>query len=150
LGLGRLEKFSPLFRDLHRERDPVPIAPTAVGAVSGAAMLLPKDSFVTLGGFDEKYFLHVEDVDICRRAAEAGGEAVFAPEARAMHYRSTSETTSFKLERAKAAGFMRYLFKFARTPQSFIAACLVAPLLALGLICRGLVLDALRAKGAAS
>ena len=46
-----------------------PTAPQRVGAVSGAAMLTPKDSFAALGGFDEKYFLHVEDVDLCRRAA---------------------------------------------------------------------------------
>ncbi len=148
LGLGRLERFSPLFRDLHRERDAVPAAPMRVGAVSGAAMLLPRASFATLGGFDEKYFLHVEDVDLCRRAAEADGETVFAPEARAVHHRSTSETTSFKVERAKAASFLRYFFKFARTPQNFIAACLVAPPLALMFIFRGLLRDTLRAKGA--
>jgi GT2 family glycosyltransferase/putative flippase GtrA len=146
-GLGRFEKFSPLFRDLHREDDPVSAAPQRVGAVSGAAMLTPKDSFAALGGFDEKYFLHVEDVDICRRAAEAGGETLFAPQARAMHHRSTSETTSFKVERAKAASFARYFFKFARNPLDFIAACLVTPPLALGFVCRGLVRDALSGKG---
>src|SRR5205085_2560512 len=102
-GLGRWERISPLFRDLHREGDPIPSGPLRVGAVSGAAMLLPRASFATLNGFDEKYFLHVEDVDLCRRAAEAGGETLFVPQARAMHYRSTSETTSLNVERAKAA-----------------------------------------------
>lgn len=147
-GLGKLESLSPLFRDLHRETDPVPTAPLRVGAVSGAVMLLPRDSFAALGGFDEKYFLHVEDVDICRRAAEAGGETLFAPAARALHHRSTSETTSFKVEQAKAASFARYFFKFARTPRDFLAACLVTPPLALGFMLRGLVRDALAGEGA--
>ncbi|MES1204272.1 MAG: glycosyltransferase [Pseudomonadota bacterium] len=148
-GLGKLETRSALFRDLHRERDPVPDGPLRVGAVSGAAMLLPRPSFAALGGFDEKYFLHVEDVDICRRAAEAGGETLFAPRALALHHRSTSETTSFKVERAKAASFARYFFKFARTPLDFLAACVVTPPLALGFVARGLVRD-IRKKGGAS
>ena len=33
-----------------------------------------------LGGFDERYFLHVEDIDICRRARTAGGDVYFVPE----------------------------------------------------------------------
>jgi N-acetylglucosaminyl-diphospho-decaprenol L-rhamnosyltransferase len=147
LGLGRFETVSPLFRDLHREDDPVPGAPLRVGSVSGAAMLLPKDSFAVLGGFDEQYFLHVEDVDLCRRAAEAGGETLFVPDARALHHRSTSDTTSFKVERAKAASFARYFFKFARTPLDFVAACLITPPLALGFVLRGLLRDAVSGKG---
>lgn len=146
-GLGRWEKLSPLFRDLHRENDPVPVSPQRVGAVSGAAMLTPRRSFAALGGFDEKYFLHVEDVDLCRRAADSGGETVFAPQARALHHRSTSETTSFKVERAKAASFARYFFKFARTPADFLAACIIAPPLAGGFLLRGLLRDARKGEG---
>lgn len=146
-GLGRFEKVSPLFRELHREADPVPEAPVRVGAVSGATMLTPRESFAALAGFDEKYFLHVEDVDLCRRANEAGGSTLFVPGARALHHRSTSETTSFKVERAKAASFARYFFKFARGPVDVAAACIVTPPLAGGLLLRGLLRDALAGRG---
>lgn len=40
--------------------------------VSGAALVLPKAVFEELGGFDERYFLYFEDVDLCRRAVERG------------------------------------------------------------------------------
>jgi len=43
-----------------------------VDAVSGAAMLVPRTAFERLGGFDEAYFLHCEDLDLCRRARDAG------------------------------------------------------------------------------
>src|SRR5690606_31944298 len=43
-----------------------------VDAVSGALMLLPRALFDRLGGFDEGYRLHAEDLDLCRRARDAG------------------------------------------------------------------------------
>ena len=59
------------------EQEPLPQGPIRVGAISGAFFLMRKDGFDRLGGFDEGYFLHVEDVDLCRRALEAGGEVIF-------------------------------------------------------------------------
>src|SRR3546814_1013577 len=45
-----------------------------VEAVSGALMLLPRALFDRIGGFDEGYRLHVEDLDLCRRARERSEE----------------------------------------------------------------------------
>ena len=70
-GLSRFEGLSRLFRSPFRERDPVPAGPIAVAAVSGALMALTREDFDTLGRFDEGYFLHVEDIDLCRRALKA-------------------------------------------------------------------------------
>lgn len=41
-------------------------------AVSGALMLLPREAWQAVGGFDEGYFLHCEDLDLCRRLRECG------------------------------------------------------------------------------
>ncbi|HSX58673.1 MAG TPA: glycosyltransferase family 2 protein [Tahibacter sp.] len=41
-------------------------------AVSGALMFLPRTAFDAVGGFDEGYFLHCEDLDLCRRLRDAG------------------------------------------------------------------------------
>ncbi|MHC1481041.1 glycosyltransferase family 2 protein [Frateuria aurantia] len=41
-------------------------------AVSGALMLLPRRAWLAVGGFDEGYFLHCEDLDLCRRLRDAG------------------------------------------------------------------------------
>ncbi len=53
--------------------------------VSGAAMAMRKRTFDRLGGFDERYFLYFEDVDLCRRARREGIPVVYFPEARVEH-----------------------------------------------------------------
>lgn len=40
--------------------------------VSGAAFMMHRSDFVAIGGFDERFFLYYEDVDLCRRAEQAG------------------------------------------------------------------------------
>lgn len=48
--------------------------------MSGAALFLKKERFVSLHGFDPKYFLYFEDVDFCLRAKAAGSLLVRLPE----------------------------------------------------------------------
>jgi N-acetylglucosaminyl-diphospho-decaprenol L-rhamnosyltransferase len=49
-----------------------PSPPDGRGYVSGAAFLLPRADFARLGGFDERYFMYYEDIDLGRRAGQAG------------------------------------------------------------------------------
>ena len=49
-----------------------------VNAISGALMLLPRALFERIGGFDEGYRLHAEDLDLCRRVRAAGGAVAVA------------------------------------------------------------------------
>jgi GT2 family glycosyltransferase len=114
-GLSRLGRWVSACRDLHRHQDPVPSETSAVGAVSGALMMLRRSDFAFVGGFDEEYFLHVEDVDLCRRIEEAGGIVVFEPGALATHARSTSDVSAAWIAAHKARSFSRYFKKFARS-----------------------------------
>lgn len=50
----------------------------AVEAVSGALMAVPRALWERLGGFDERFFLYGEDVDLCLRATAAGWQPVVA------------------------------------------------------------------------
>ncbi len=138
-GLHVLAGRFPALRNIHREAEPLPEEPVPIPVVSGAAMMLRADDFAALGGFDEAYFLHVEDIDICRRAAEAGGGAIFVPEARAMHYGSTSDAPALRVEWAKARGFMHYFWKFARGIPGKAGAMLIAPLIAAAIMGRALL-----------
>jgi GT2 family glycosyltransferase len=121
-GLSQLERFSPLFRDFNRHNDPVPNAPVEVGAISGALMALRRRDFETLGGFDEGYFIHVEDLDICRRAEERGWSVIFAPGPHGRHIRSTSAVENAFVAKHKARGMAHYLEKFARGPIARVVA----------------------------
>ena len=61
-----------------------------VSAVTGACMLVRRDVFETLGGFDEELVLVFNDVDFCLRVLRAGYRVVYAPSARLIHYEGRS------------------------------------------------------------
>jgi N-acetylglucosaminyl-diphospho-decaprenol L-rhamnosyltransferase len=53
--------------------------------VSGACVLVRRTVLEALGGFDERFFMYCEDIDLCRRIAEAGWELAYEPRARVVH-----------------------------------------------------------------
>ena len=53
--------------------------------VCGAAVLIRRDVFETIGLFDETYFLYYEETDLMLRARRAGWETWYVHEARAVH-----------------------------------------------------------------
>jgi GT2 family glycosyltransferase len=69
-------------------------AATAVDWVSGACMLVRRDAFVAVGGFDERYFMYWEDADLCRRLRAHGHTIRVVPAARAVHQVGRSSRTS--------------------------------------------------------
>lgn len=60
-------------------------APLRPEWVAGMFMLFRADVFRRLGGFDERYFLYYEDVDLCLRLRRLGYDAVLDPRAVALH-----------------------------------------------------------------
>lgn len=104
------------------EQTPAPDKPIPMGAISGAFFLMSKTGFQALDGFDEGYFLHVEDVDLCWRCWEAGGQVIYQPHASALHYGATSDVPSKTVARHKADGLARYFRKTATGP--FHRACI--------------------------
>jgi GT2 family glycosyltransferase len=64
--------------------------------------------FRSIKGFDDGFFLHVEDLDICYRFREEGGEIYFAPDIRITHVGGTSDVPSLFIERCKAKSFSYY------------------------------------------
>ena len=61
-----------------------------VPAVTGACLLIGRDLFSELGGFDEKYGLTFNDVDLCCRVRERGLKVAISPRARLWHFESIS------------------------------------------------------------
>jgi len=55
------------------------------GWLSGSLMVLRREAFEQVGGFDAKYFMYCEDMDLCRRLAEAGWQNVYVPAAVITH-----------------------------------------------------------------
>jgi GT2 family glycosyltransferase len=65
--------------------DALPAAPYPVFAAPGAAPVFRRDVFDALGGYEERFFLYYEDVDLAFRAVLAGHHAVVVPQARVVH-----------------------------------------------------------------
>ncbi len=146
----RLDRLDPgTWRRVNRHREPRPVAPVVeMPAISGAFMLLPRAFFRRLGGFDEGYFLHFEDLALCRAVWRAGGRVLFAPGVTVTHLKGRSPVSSLFVTGHKIRGFRRYLWtEFGQaTPAWRLAA--VWALLSAGLLAKTLVrMAAARVRG---
>ena len=84
-----------------------------VAAISGALMFVSRSLFERLGGFDPDYRLHAEDLDLCRRAFDAGAFIAVANQVRVMHVRGvSSRSRPLFVEWHKHRGLWRYFGKF--------------------------------------
>ena len=64
--------------------------------VSGAALFIPRPLFLKLGGFDEKFFMYFEDIDLCRRTKELGKKIIYFPEVKIKHWGGKSSSCKKK------------------------------------------------------
>lgn len=143
-GANFLSRIDSSFTSVHLEDTPAPSEAIPMEVVSGACLFMRRKDFLKLGGFDERYFLHVEDMDICREVALAGGEVWYTPKAGALHYGSTSKTSASKVQLAKATGIHHYFQKFSTSKAEALAASFIMPFMALALVSRIHILKFLR------
>src|SRR5690606_29230405 len=84
-----------------------------VDAISGALMLVPNTLFKRIGGFDQGYRLHAEDLDLCRRVRGAGAAVAVANDVSVLHVRGvSSRARPVFVEWHKHRGLWRYFRKF--------------------------------------
>ncbi len=57
-----------------------------VDLLVGAFLLIPKRVFDEVDGFDERFFLFLEDFDLCRKVKKHGYKIIYYPEVEAVHY----------------------------------------------------------------
>jgi len=83
--------------------------------VSGSSVLLRRDALDRVGVFDERYFMYVEDVDLCTRLRAAGWEVWYSPELEVEHEVGsvTRGSKRMTLEHSKSA--YTYFRKFRGT-----------------------------------
>ncbi|MEO7072903.1 MAG: glycosyltransferase family 2 protein [Rhodanobacter sp.] len=95
-------------------------------AVSGALMVLPRALFEDLHGFDEAYFLHCEDLDLCRRVRDAGWRVLLVGDVRVMHGRGGSSAhRPVFVSRHKHRGMWRWFRKFDPAARNPLLAAVV-------------------------
>jgi GT2 family glycosyltransferase len=83
LGVNRLWPGNPVNR---RYRQRTPDTAMEVEQPAGAFLMLNRQAWLEIGGFDESFFpIWFEDVDFCRRLRDTGYRVWFVPEAVALH-----------------------------------------------------------------
>lgn len=82
-----------------------------VGQIIGADLMISKDLFNKVGGFDPFYFMYVEDTDLQRTVTNLGYEIYSVPEAQIIHLQGVSSLTYQKL-RWEIDGYKHYFEKF--------------------------------------
>lgn len=60
--------------------------PLEVPAVSATALFIKKEIFSEIGGFDGRFFLYLEDIDLCKRVAERGLRIMLLPSVSVTHF----------------------------------------------------------------
>jgi GT2 family glycosyltransferase len=66
-----------------------------VDAISGSFMFMRRTLFEKLGGFDERFFMYGEDIDLCRRVHEAGFKVWYFPPIQIIHLKGRSSARRF-------------------------------------------------------
>jgi N-acetylglucosaminyl-diphospho-decaprenol L-rhamnosyltransferase len=89
--------------------------------VTGACMLVRRTALEQVGGFDERFFLYCEDVDLCRRLWEAGWAVRYVPAATALHERRSWDARAARLPQLAAARVV-----YARKHDTRVTAALQA------------------------
>lgn len=130
--LSRIFPENPLTR---RNLAEPAAAPTRVDWVSGACMLVRRDAFAAVGGFDEGFFLYWEDADFCRRLADFGWTTAYVPAGPVVH--STARASRHAPVRSLLA-FHRSAFRYYWKHGSWLAR-LASPVVAAGLAARFLL-----------
>jgi GT2 family glycosyltransferase len=85
--------------------------PTRVDAASATCLMTLRAVFNRLGGFDERYFMFVEDTDLCRRLAATGYKTWFIPQATAIHHWGGSSSDRQTVARYHAESIIKYFKK---------------------------------------
>jgi GT2 family glycosyltransferase len=113
-GLSWLAKMNlSVFSDYLMHREKVPKKPTVVEAISGACMLVKRVALDDVGHWDEGYFLHCEDLDLCMRMKNKNWSIIFVPDAVVMHeWGACSQQRPFFVEWHKHKGMLRFYRKF--------------------------------------
>ncbi len=102
--------FSGINRDVAEVNKLEPIS--EIEAFSGALFFTTKERYFQIGGLSEEYFLHVEDMDLCKKISIEGGKICFVKDATIYHMLSTSDVPSKFIELHKTKSFIIYLQKF--------------------------------------
>ena len=109
---GRLWPNNPWARRYHIADWPDTVRQD-VDWVVGAALMVRSEALAQVGGFDERFFMYSEELDLCKRIKQAGWRVVYDPNAIVIHYegRSSGQVSTARyihFNRSKVLYYRKY------------------------------------------
>jgi GT2 family glycosyltransferase len=108
--------------------------PVSVEAISGACMLVRRQTFERVGGFSAEYFMYGEDMQLCADVSNLGMSVVYQPVAAIVHHGGGSTTGDFS--RFAAVEMSRSVHHFIIRNQGIVAGIAFRTLMFLSSGCR--------------
>jgi GT2 family glycosyltransferase len=98
--------FKGTYRDKNLEK------PFYAAYITGCFHLYKTSDFVAIQGFDERYFLYMEDVDICKKIDIIGKKKLYYPKEKIIHVLKQGSSKSFKLFIRHTSSAIKYFLKW--------------------------------------
>jgi N-acetylglucosaminyl-diphospho-decaprenol L-rhamnosyltransferase len=126
------------FTTRYRQLDADPAASRLVDWVSGAAVWLRRAALDEVGGWDERYFMYVEDTDLCWRLRRAGWDVAYEPSGVVEHVQGASASrhpyrmlrehhrSAYRFSKVRFTGARTVLLPFAAVYFTLRAAMAMA------------------------
>ncbi|MCG1035344.1 glycosyltransferase [Polaribacter sargassicola] len=111
----RFSFLQPLFKSTKLKgqyKDKDLNSPFFVEWVTGCFHLYKTEDFINLQGFDERYFLYMEDVDICKRIEESGKKTIYFPNEEIVHVLKQGSSKNIKLFFRHSTSAIKYFLKW--------------------------------------
>ncbi len=109
--LENFAKFCSCFTGVNLNHLPISKKIQQVEAVSGAYVFIKTAVFNEVGGFDEDFFMHFEDLDLCKRTSDAGYNILLNPQIEVVHHQGTSSQSNSHVSEYKKQSLQRYFHK---------------------------------------
>ncbi|WP_394331623.1 glycosyltransferase family protein [Tenacibaculum agarivorans] len=106
IGIGTQRIYAQEYRDLDLSE---PFYPEAI---HGCFMLFKTEDFIALDGFDERYFLYMEDIDICKKIDALGKKKLYYPEVEITHVLKKGSSKNIILFYHHLSSAIRYFLKW--------------------------------------
>jgi GT2 family glycosyltransferase len=113
--IRRFTLFKPLFNSIIYKgeyRNQNLNKPFLADYLTGCFHLYKTADFVKLNGFDERYFLYMEDVDICKKIDESGKAKLYYPQEKIIHILKQGSSKSLNLFFKHTSSAIKYFLKW--------------------------------------
>ncbi len=109
--LEKFARFCDCLAGVNLSHQARPKKPLTVEAISGAYIFIKTSVFNEIKGFDESFFMHFEDLDLCKRVIDTGYRIILNPEIEVIHHQGTSSLSNKHVSEYKKQSLRRYFRK---------------------------------------